>query len=59
MGRISCKGSLCWDEDTGRAFFLPDRTCDPKAYAKVRNKSVETGIGFGFPANDKEKDDKK
>lgn len=48
MAKVRCEGSLCWDEETGKVYFLPSK-CDREAYATVRSRAVERGIGFANP----------
>ena len=46
MGKVTCHGKMCIDEDTGVVFFLPDKDCDPKSYAKVRQDASLEGVMF-------------
>lgn len=46
MGKVTCHGKMCIDEDTGVVFFLPDKECDPQSYAKVRQEASMDGVMF-------------
>jgi len=43
---VKCQGNLCYDEETGKTFFIPDKKCSPEAYAKVKQQAVDEGIAF-------------
>lgn len=59
MGKITCKGKVCVDEETGAVFFLPDPECKPEAYAKVKEQSAEMGIAMLNPKFPEKKNVKK
>ncbi|GAI67443.1 unnamed protein product [marine sediment metagenome] len=49
MGKVTCRGKVCVDEETGAVFFLPDPECSPKDYVKVKEASAEQGIAMLKP----------
>jgi hypothetical protein len=59
MGKISCKGRMCRDEETGQVFFLPDPSCSESDMSKIKLGAVETGVGFAKPIKQVETKSKK
>jgi len=59
MGKVTCDGKVCVDEETGAVFFLPSVKCDPEAYAKIKEQSAEKGIAMIEPNYPKTKEKKK
>lgn len=51
MSKISCRGKMCVDEDTGRVFFLPDPECSSSEMAQVKLSAIDRGVGFANPVN--------
>lgn len=51
MGKVRCAGELCWDEETGKVYFIPSK-CDKDSYAVVKQEAVDKGIGFAQPVEE-------